>query len=61
MKKSKGRRKGPRKRELAKALDERALARGVKPFTTVKDAARMTPEDGDELLAAIRLLREDCS
>ena len=59
MKKAKGRTKARTKRELTKAMDERALAKGKKPFTTVKEWARGTPADADELLAAIRLLRED--
>ncbi len=59
MKRSKGRAKALSKRELAKVMEERARAKGRRPFTTVREAARLKPEDGDELLAAIRLLRED--
>jgi hypothetical protein len=58
MRKSKGGAQARSKRELAKAMEERALAKGKKPFTTVKEWARGAPEDADELLAAIRLLRE---
>src|SRR5258708_5884602 len=58
MRKAKGQAKARRKAELVRALEERALAKGLKPFKSLKDVARMRAEDADELLAAIRLLRE---
>ena len=45
--------------DKARALEARALAHGKKPFTTVKEWAGGTPKDADELLAAIRSLREE--
>jgi hypothetical protein len=54
-----GRARARSRSELAKELEKRALAHGKKPFANVKDVARGTPEDADELLAAIKELRED--
>lgn len=50
--------KGRRGRDKMKELERRARARGLKPFKSVKDYATSTPEAADELLAAIREMRE---
>lgn len=58
---NKGRTKTRTKSARAKRLDrldELALSHGMKPFKSVKDVARGTPADADELLEAIRELRE---
>jgi hypothetical protein len=45
--------------ERGQELVRRALANGRKPVKDVRDLARGTPEDADELLEAIRELRRE--
>lgn len=45
-------------RDRARELEARALANGKKRVKSLKDLARGTPEDADELLDAIREMRD---
>jgi hypothetical protein len=48
-----------RRPDRARALERLALAHGKKRVRSLKDLARGTPADADELLDAIRELRKD--
>ncbi len=54
-------RNGGRKPEQAspkaRELERKAKAHGAKPLAKIEDDARLTPVDGEELLAAILELR----